>query len=610
MSEEEKDDSTIDEIKDLYYFLTEEEPTPDDEIEAKKILIEKFKDLKRSDKFQNEISSIERILEKLNEWDTLDHWFIETSLPEDLMDFLNIKDSEGKAEETLKKIEAHKRSQKVETTEKKVEKKSKEENNSDVDISEIISQVSAEFKDQIGGLEQRINSLQKQLEKKEEKISKLKKDEDTPTPKEMVETPEIEEKTPKKQSKLPPLEIELPKIKKVPSKSSAEQRKGENKEDLSSEEKEELDKEIPKISLEQLKKDLQQTEIKSKEEIKEVEEPKEKKEKKSLEKPTVKPVSVESSENFIDETTPEPMEISGENKEIKHEEKTPPKEVPVIKTEEIPPAPTHPSNQTELTPIPPPAEEEKGEIALPPKPKEKKQKEDMEKIPEVSEIESVSVESDESPTTQNEIEDQSEHLIETENEPQTEQSSKKSPSISIVTEETISESVETKETSKKGEPFAKVQVEETEAKESKASASDLYNVFSSMAEKNEQQKIKSKSKSKSKSKGHEIFINSNNQEEVEEKETSDLQFEEDLVEDISRTSVEELPRDKDLLYQELIALEGKRYSLEKTLNKLQDRYEKGTIDGSEFKNQIKKLQKTLTAITKRISELRSIIKSI
>ncbi|MEJ2280105.1 MAG: hypothetical protein P8Y70_20500, partial [Candidatus Lokiarchaeota archaeon] len=34
------------EIKDVYKFLTEQEPTPDDEIEAREKLIDKFKSLK------------------------------------------------------------------------------------------------------------------------------------------------------------------------------------------------------------------------------------------------------------------------------------------------------------------------------------------------------------------------------------------------------------------------------------------------------------------------------------------------------------------------------------------------------------------------------------
>jgi hypothetical protein len=202
MSEEDNTESIVNEIKDLYVFLTEEEPTPDDEIEAKEIFIKKLKELKGSDEFKHQISAIDKILKKLDEWDTLDHWFIETSIPQDLKELLEIKKSKIESEELPKTI---KKKMISETGKAQKEKEVKEKPKaiaSDVNISEIISQVTAEFKGKITDLEKKINTLHQQLEKKDEKITELKKEEKT------------EKIKPKKKSRLPPLKIELPQIKK------------------------------------------------------------------------------------------------------------------------------------------------------------------------------------------------------------------------------------------------------------------------------------------------------------------------------------------------------------------------------------------------------------
>ena len=45
MSEEEKFESIIQEIKETFLFLTQQEPTPDDEIEAREKLISKIQSL-------------------------------------------------------------------------------------------------------------------------------------------------------------------------------------------------------------------------------------------------------------------------------------------------------------------------------------------------------------------------------------------------------------------------------------------------------------------------------------------------------------------------------------------------------------------------------------
>ena len=75
-------------------------------------------------------------------------------------------------------------------------------------------------------------------------------------------------------------------------------------------------------------------------------------------------------------------------------------------------------------------------------------------------------------------------------------------------------------------------------------------------------------------------------------------------------SEEELPTDKDSLYQELIALEGKRYSLEKTFKELERGYTAGSIDDFEYKKQSDDLRQKLNGITSKINKIRRVIASL
>ncbi len=73
---------------------------------------------------------------------------------------------------------------------------------------------------------------------------------------------------------------------------------------------------------------------------------------------------------------------------------------------------------------------------------------------------------------------------------------------------------------------------------------------------------------------------------------------------------EELPSDKDSLYQELIALEGKRYSLEKSFKEIEKFYSSGSIDDTEYKRQSDELRGRLNGITSKINKIRRIISSM
>ena len=74
---EERFNSTVEEIKKIFLFLTEQEPSPDDEIEAREKLIDLFKNLKNIDTHLELSNLIEEILDELNDLDTLDLWFKE-----------------------------------------------------------------------------------------------------------------------------------------------------------------------------------------------------------------------------------------------------------------------------------------------------------------------------------------------------------------------------------------------------------------------------------------------------------------------------------------------------------------------------------------------------
>ena len=82
------------------------------------------------------------------------------------------------------------------------------------------------------------------------------------------------------------------------------------------------------------------------------------------------------------------------------------------------------------------------------------------------------------------------------------------------------------------------------------------------------------------------------------------------AEEYSEVSTEELPKDKDSLYQELIALEGRRYSLEKNFKDLERNYTGGSIADSEYKNRSEDLKNKQDEITSRINRIRRVIASM
>ena len=176
-------DAALQEIKAIFTFLTEDKPTPDDEIEAKDKLIKYFRNLKNNSTYPEEVKFIESILQKLDDWDTLDLWFSETSIPEDIMNILNIP--------------------KTPDTPKEEESPSVPNGESEIDLTDIFNKVSEQFKGEIETLKGTIDNLKKELEKKDEIVQ-------PPTRKR-----EVHKITPNPNAKLAPPVIKIPAIRKL-----------------------------------------------------------------------------------------------------------------------------------------------------------------------------------------------------------------------------------------------------------------------------------------------------------------------------------------------------------------------------------------------------------
>ncbi|MCK4481383.1 MAG: hypothetical protein KAV01_12715, partial [Candidatus Lokiarchaeota archaeon] len=83
-----------------------------------------------------------------------------------------------------------------------------------------------------------------------------------------------------------------------------------------------------------------------------------------------------------------------------------------------------------------------------------------------------------------------------------------------------------------------------------------------------------------------------------------------IPEEYETSAAEELPSDKDSLYQELIALEGKRYSLEKNFKEIEKSYSAGSFSDIEYNKRSEELRGKLDIITSRINKIRRVISSL
>jgi hypothetical protein len=474
MTDEESFQSTLQEVKEIYMFLTEGEPSPDDEIEAKGKLIDRFNKLKNLGTTSEQIEIIDFILKNLEEWDTLDLWFSETSLPNDIKKMLKIPESSK-----ISKDESPEDFEKPDIKPESAE--------SEVDLTDIFNKASEQFKGEIDNLKGKIDALKKELEKKDESLKSMKK------------RRKVQKIVPKKDVKLPPPKIKIPVIKTL------------------------------------IKPPLVTSQPTPKTVV-------------SKEQPKLKPVEVNRVRERIEPTK---------------EKLTP---IPITPKENASKA----ENQ-ELTPLP-------------------------EKVPEFHPF-----------------------VVE------------ESSDIPIITEKRKITPIITEESSKatspeypKSTPFltekpkiSSVRIEEIERESIVSSGSDLFNVFSSMG-------------NKGSSKPQEIISSTKKQVVIEEKKREDKKkkkdndFQESNVTpfinfndvnvsdepDFSTPSLDNLSNDKDTLYQELIALEGKRYSLERSFKDLERDYNKGSISELDFKNSNNNLKNQLNAITSRINKIRGLISTL
>ena len=165
MSVKEKVKSVIQEIKDIYTFLNNQDTKPDDEIKAKEVLIDRFKILKDLNAEPAKDSLIKDILVRLEDWDTLELWFKEVNyLPQSLYNFIiscEIDDFIADAGSVTQV--------KAEVSPKKEIKK----DTSQIDSAEILANVSEQIEREIRPLKAQEELLKNKLDSLEKEVKTL-----------------------------------------------------------------------------------------------------------------------------------------------------------------------------------------------------------------------------------------------------------------------------------------------------------------------------------------------------------------------------------------------------------------------------------------------------
>ncbi len=497
MSEVDKFKKIIQEIKEIFLLLTQGEPTPDDEIGARVSLMDSIQNLKKVDAPQvgDNLQLFEETFIKLEDWDTLELWFTESELPDAIQKIISIT-------EAMPELEEHSKVEATPSTETVSKSKSPE-----IDIDEIVDQVSDKFKGEIDDLKQKVEFLKHELEVKDETLKKV------------SQKRVIKKITPKRESKLPPPEIRIPQIK----------------------------------------------------------------------KPEIAP-------KLVDRREPE-KEKAKEKIGVKSMEDVQAKiELEIEKLQPIPPVEEKPKIYDEMQ------EEAKSVLNI---------LEELEPTPSL--IQTSVIEDDFLS-----LEDKDTEMLKVEidlHEGKADEAGKSliSTNVSVIEEESSEAGKVTPFLSTKPKISA-VRVEEIETDDIKSSGKELFNVFSSVGNKTEdiastivelpqiepgKQKKKKESKKKKNAAEKMTFIEFG----AKESSTSDIDVP-------SAIDTEELPTDKDSLYQELIALEGKRYSLEKNFKDIEKSYNMGSINETEYKNHSEELKYNLDKITSQINRIRRVIASM
>ena len=534
MSGEEKFKTVIQEIKDIYVFLIQGEPTPDDEIEARVNLIELFEKLKKVNSYQvgANIRLYEDIQTRLENWDTLDLWFTESEIPDYIKKIINLPDKEPGVEVKEETEEL--------LTEEHIEQKATQ-----IDIKEIVDKVSDKFKGEIDVLKQKIDFLQHEIDEKDEKFKH-------------VSQKKVIKIIPKKNVKLLPPKIKIPVIKKP-----------EKPPQILGQIKEDLEKPVEKIGV----KSIEEVQIKIREELEKL-----------------KPIPATP---LTPPLTPPPL---------------PPSSQPVPSTLEVMPKTEDLyEEKSDLNVL-----EELKPIPIRPEPKKK---EDLPK--ETASILDI--------LDEQETENKEEEPIIIEEKTPPPKKSMISTEVTLIEEEPVENEksapflLQDPIEKEKPEPIlgptpkvSSVSVKEIENEVIKSTGTELFDVFSSVGNKRAEKVLHkqeypsletSKEKKKKESK-------------KKKKEDDPIPFvefgsiETSTAEEYTSGSLEELPKDKDSLYQELIALEGRRYSLEKTFKELERSYNSGSIADLEYKNRSEDLKNDQDEITSRINRIRRIIASM
>ncbi|MHA1274558.1 MAG: hypothetical protein ACTSQS_14130 [Promethearchaeota archaeon] len=545
MSDEDKYKKLVEEIREIYVFLTEKEPTPDDEIEAREKLIDKFKILKDLNFVSGKESLISDIINKLENWDTLELWFKEVEgLPESIKEFLGATEVKSEVQakielEDIAKVENIEKAAISESTGTEVKKESTLP--PELDINKIVEQVSSKFKGEISSLKSQIEKLQKELEMKEKVLKEGEK--------QVSKAPKIAPKgkpSKPKKSKLPPPQIKIPVIKKpqIKPKPKVAAKSPEPKESRP------------------ISESIKQTPI---------------------EAPQIKPVGVKISEiKPVSIESPKIQPVSVEKPVIQPIEAKKPKIEPVVSGKpKIQPVTT---SKPKIEPVV--AEKPKIQPVTTAKPKIEPVMAEKPKIQPVSPakpiIEPVVAE-----------------------KPKIEPVSPAKPKIEAFTVEMP-----------KIEP---IKVEEINSEVIKPKGADLFNVFSSIGDKTHNisapsvEAVEPIEVKKPKKRG-ERKRKRGERPGIKVTQPSFAEFGAPSPEvagsDDFMTGEMGLPADKDALYQELIALEGRRYSLEKNYKELETSYQKGDINDFDYKAKTDELKYKLNEITERINTIRRIISNL
>ena len=503
MSEEEKFNSIIQEIKDIYLYLTKGEPSPDDEITARKKLIDQIQTLKSTKTIDAEanMALFNDTLNKLDSWDTLELWFIESELPENIEEIIKITDD-------FPELETQAAIKETPTT-----RLHEDLDKASYDIDQIVSKVSEKFKGEIDALKHKIDTLKLELELKDEALQHI------------SQNRVIKKITPKKNVKLPPPKIKLPVIKKP-----------DHIPQIKAPSKPEVEKSKKAIGI----KSIGQVQTKIEQGLE-----KERKTFNFEQKPETEELAQKTHETKFFSDIPKDLESISDI--FEESEYTQPLESPNFTR--LPEKPKKRSLETEIIEVEISEEEKKIPFAL-----------------KESEID----------------EDQ------------------------IIKEPKVNE----KPTIVKKPKITSLSIEEIEAEEIRSTGTELFNVFSSVGEKSTERLTnldKSFTLSPTKEKKKKKVEKTDTKPFVGFKKTDS----ETTIYTEPETEIEEeLPSDKDSLYQELIALEGKRYSLEKNFKELGKIYSTGSIDDSEYKKQNDDLRTRLNNITSKINKIRRLISSL